>query len=99
MIIPRTSLLWTGKRSVVFVKVPNSESPKYEMREIVLGARTGNSYIVEQGLTEGEEIVTNGVFAIDASAQLSGKFSMMNRPESKRFDVPKEFKEPVDKFN
>ena len=38
----------------------------------------GNSYVILNGLREGEEIVTNGVFAIDASAQLEGKTSMMN---------------------
>jgi Cu(I)/Ag(I) efflux system membrane fusion protein len=48
------------------------------MREITLGASLGEYYIVESGLTEGEEIVMNGVFAIDAAAQLAGKFSMMN---------------------
>ena len=30
------------------------------------------------GLNEGDEVVTNGAFAIDASAQLAGKRSMMN---------------------
>ena len=78
LVIPNTSLLWTGKRSVVYVKVPNTEFPAFEMREITLGASLGEYYIVESGLTEGEEIVTNGVFAIDAAAQLAGKSSMMN---------------------
>ena len=41
-------------------------------------ASLGNSYVILNGLREGEEIVTNGVFAIDASAQLEGKTSMMN---------------------
>lgn len=78
LVIPNTSLLWTGKRSVVYVKVPNTEFPAFEMREITLGASLGEYYIVESGLTEGEEIVTNGVFTIDAAAQLAGKSSMMN---------------------
>lgn len=34
--------------------------------------------MVLDGLSDGEEIVTNGVFSIDASAQLEGKRSMMN---------------------
>jgi Cu(I)/Ag(I) efflux system membrane fusion protein len=40
----------------------------------------GNSYVVENGLTDGEEIVTQGAFSVDASAQLEGKPSMMNKP-------------------
>jgi membrane fusion protein, copper/silver efflux system len=41
----------------------------------------GNSYVVESGLTDGEEIVTDGTFSVDAAAQLAGKPSMMNRNE------------------
>ena len=46
--------------------------------QVELGPSLGNSYVILNGLREGEEIVTNGVFAIDASAQLEGKTSMMN---------------------
>jgi Cu(I)/Ag(I) efflux system membrane fusion protein len=92
LLVPKTSVLWTGTRSVVYVKVPDSEFPSFEMREINLGARAGDFYVVESGLQEGEEIVTNGAFAIDAVAQLSGNYSMMNRPVSKRISVPDKFK-------
>ena len=44
----------------------------------MLGEDAGNYYVVKEGLEEGEEIVTNGVFKIDAAAQLQGKASMMN---------------------
>nr|MDA3820668.1 efflux RND transporter periplasmic adaptor subunit [Candidatus Delongbacteria bacterium] len=47
-------------------------------REIVLGPEAGAFYVVQSGLSEGEEVATNGVFKIDASAQLAGKTSMMN---------------------
>jgi Cu(I)/Ag(I) efflux system membrane fusion protein len=91
LVIPKTSLLWTGKRSVVYVKVPNTEFPAFEMREITLGASLGEYYIVESGLTEGEEIVTNGVFAIDAASQLSGNYSMMNRAIDNTVATPEKF--------
>ena len=38
----------------------------------------GESYVITDGLKEGEEIVTSGTFSVDASAQLEGKPSMMN---------------------
>jgi len=85
--IPRTALLWSGKRSIVYVKVPNSEYPAYEMREITIGSKIGEMYAVAAGLEIGEEIVTNGVFAIDAASQLAGGYSMMNRPETKTLEV------------
>jgi membrane fusion protein, copper/silver efflux system len=90
--VPRTAVLWSGKRSVVYVKVPNSETPGFEMREVTLGNRMGENYLIESGLQPGEEIVTNGVFAIDAAAQLSGQYSMMKRPETKSIEVSEEFR-------
>lgn len=93
--IPRTALLWTGKRSIVYVKVPDSEVPAFEMREVNLGSKVGEDYRVESGIMPGEEIVTNGVFAVDAAAQLSGSYSMMNRPESKSLDVPEAFRTQI----
>lgn len=78
LMIPRSAILWTGKRSVVYVKVEDSESPAFTYREIETGARVGDYYLVASGLEEGEEIATNGVFKIDAAAQLEGKKSMIN---------------------
>jgi len=78
IIIPKTSVLWTGKRAVVYVKVPERKSTSFIYREIILGAEAGDFYTIEKGLSVGEEIATNGVFKIDAAAQLSGKRSMMN---------------------
>lgn len=91
IVIPKTSLLWTGKRSVVYIKTPSTEFPAFEMREITLGTSLGEYYIVESGLTEGEEIVANGVFAIDGAAQLSGNYSMMNRAIDNTVAVPDKF--------
>lgn len=82
VIIPQTSILWTGKRAIVYVKQPDTSSPTFLMREVELGPSLGNSYVILTGLTEGEDIVTNGVYSIDASAQLEGKRSMMNNDTS-----------------
>ncbi len=78
LLIPKSSILWTGKRAVVYVKVPERESPSFIYREITLGPEAGNFYVVADGLMEGEVIAVNGVFKIDAAAQLEGKTSMMN---------------------
>jgi Cu(I)/Ag(I) efflux system membrane fusion protein len=83
MVIPRSAVLWTGKRSVVYVKQPEIEEPVFKIREIELGPMLGDSYIIMEGLTGGEEIVTQGAFSVDASAQLEGKPSMMNPGEEK----------------
>ncbi|MDR2498892.1 MAG: efflux RND transporter periplasmic adaptor subunit [Tannerellaceae bacterium] len=79
--IPRSAVLWTGKRSVVYVKISGADAPAFKLRDVELGAYVGSEVIVLSGLQEGEEVVTNGAFMIDASAQLEGKPSMMNRAE------------------
>ena len=77
LVVPKTAVLWTGKRSVVYVKIPGTE-PIFQMREILLGNDIGDSYEIIEGLSLNEEIVTNGTFTVDAAAQLQGKKSMMN---------------------
>jgi len=77
-IIPLSAVLWTGKRSVVYVKQLSFDNPVFKMREVELGPSLGDSYVVLNGLNEGEEIVTQGTFSVDAAAQLEGKPSMMN---------------------
>ena len=82
LVIPGSAVLWTGKRSIVYVKDPGEEEPVFRMRVIELGPALGDSYIVTDGLKEGEEIVTRGTFSVDAAAQLEGKPSMMNPPDN-----------------
>jgi membrane fusion protein, copper/silver efflux system len=81
-IIPRSAVLWTGKRSLVYVKKTGTE-PVFKIREVELGPMLGNSYVIISGLNEGDEIVTQGTFSVDAASQLEGKPSMMNSEANK----------------
>ncbi|RBP32954.1 Cu(I)/Ag(I) efflux system membrane fusion protein [Oceanihabitans sediminis] len=80
--IPSTAVLWTGERSLVYLK-PDPNETVFEMREITLGSKMGENYQVVDGLENGDEIVTNGTFTVDAAAQLQGKKSMMNHKSDK----------------
>ena len=80
--IPASAVLWTGERSVVYLKT-NPDQPVFEIREVTLGNQIGNEYEVLEGLFAGNEIVTNGTFTVDAAAQLQGKKSMMNKAGGK----------------
>jgi len=51
--------------------------PTFEGREIVLGPRAGDYYLVRNGVEEGELVVTQGNFKIDAEIQIQAKPSMM----------------------
>jgi membrane fusion protein, copper/silver efflux system len=81
LVIPHTAPLFTGRRSVVYVEVPDAERPTYESRVVRLGTRAGDVYPVVAGLAEGERIVTSGAFALDADLQIRGGASMMTGPD------------------
>jgi Cu(I)/Ag(I) efflux system membrane fusion protein len=76
LVIPASAPLVTGKRAVVYVALPGKEGV-YEGRDVVLGPRAGDYFVVLEGLQEGEQVVINGNFKIDSSMQLQGKVSMM----------------------
>jgi membrane fusion protein, copper/silver efflux system len=78
IVIPRSAVLWTGKRSIVYVKQSGTVEPAFKLRVVELGPMLGESYIITDGLRAGEEIVTSGTFSVDAASQLEGKPSMMN---------------------
>jgi Cu(I)/Ag(I) efflux system membrane fusion protein len=78
LVIPASAALITGKRAVVYVRLAGKDKPTFEGREIVLGPRTGDYYLVKEGLAEGELVVTNGNFKIDSALQIQAKPSMMN---------------------
>ena len=93
LVIPVTAALKTGTRAVVYVQVPGAEKPAFEGREVVLGPRAGDYYLVRSGLSEGELVVVNGNFKIDSALQILAKPSMM-QPEAG--DAPSEPQEAPD---
>lgn len=84
LVVPASAPLITGKRAVVYVE----KSPGvYEGRDVVLGTRASDYYIVEKGLQAGERVVVNGNFKIDSAIQILAKPSMMNPPSE---DAPQD---------
>ncbi|PQJ30923.1 efflux transporter periplasmic adaptor subunit [Nonlabens arenilitoris] len=85
--VPASAVMWTGERSLVYIKT-NPNEPVFEMREVTIGNRNGENYAVIEGLQTGDEIVTNGTFTVDATAQLQGKKSMMNQGKEQASEMP-----------
>jgi RND family efflux transporter MFP subunit len=93
LVIPATGVLQSGTRQIVFV----SRGDGYiEPREVQLGSRAGNDFIVLKGVKVGEEIVTSANFLIDSESQLqaalgsfvppppgAGAAGAMNAPQAK----------------
>ncbi len=78
IVVPKTAVMWTGKRSVVYIMKNSSQGVSFALREVTLGSELGESYVIDEGLIAGEEVAVNGTFSIDAAAQLAGKPSMMS---------------------
>jgi Cu(I)/Ag(I) efflux system membrane fusion protein len=77
LVIPATAPLITGKRAVVYIATPDRPGT-FTGREILLGPRAGDYYIVRNGLAEGEFVVTKGNFKIDSAVQIQAGPSMMS---------------------
>jgi len=78
IVIPKSAVMWTGERSIVYVKSTSENKVNFKLQEVMLGPSLGDAYVIKSGLENGEEIVINGTFTVDAAAQLAGKPSMMN---------------------
>lgn len=78
IVVPKSAVLWTGERSVVYVKDPGAEQGSFRLREVTLGPSLGEHQVITSGLRPGEEVVVNGTFTVDAAAQLNGAPSMMS---------------------
>lgn len=67
LVVPATGVLQSGAREIAFVE----RSDGYiEPREVQLGSRVGDDFIVLKGLKAGEQIVTSANFLIDSESQL-----------------------------
>jgi RND family efflux transporter MFP subunit len=92
LVVPATGVLQSGTREIAFV----TRSDGYiEPREVQLGSRVGDDFIVLKGLKAGEQIVTSANFLIDSESQLqaalgsfvppppgAGAASAMNAPQA-----------------
>jgi RND family efflux transporter MFP subunit len=67
LVIPASGVLQSGTRQIAFVE----RSDGYlDPREVELGPRIGDDFVVAKGLKAGERIVTSANFLIDSESQL-----------------------------
>jgi Cu(I)/Ag(I) efflux system membrane fusion protein len=85
--IPATAPLLTGTRAVVYVEEQKDGETAYVGRQVELGPRAGDYYIVVSGLQYGEMVVTRGNFKIDSALQIQAKPSMM-KPDYEPASAP-----------
>ena len=66
-VIPANGVLQSGTRQIVFV---DKGGGYLEPRDVQLGAKAGDEYIILKGLKPGERIVTSANFLVDSESQL-----------------------------
>lgn len=74
LVIPRTAIIDTGKRKVVWTKVTDRD---FKAKTIHTGLESEGYVEVKHGLMEGEPVVIEGNFLLDAQAQLFGGYEDM----------------------
>jgi Cu(I)/Ag(I) efflux system membrane fusion protein len=89
LVIPASAPLITGTRAVVYVRLPDKEKPTFEGRQVTLGPRAGEHYLVKEGLAESELVVINGNFKIDSALQIQARPSMMSAESGQKQEIIK----------
>lgn len=78
LVIPRTAIIDTGKRKVVWIEVAKN---KYQAQKVHTGFESQGYVEVKAGLKAGDKVVIDGNFLIDAQAQLFGGYEEVNSNE------------------
>lgn len=73
--VPRSAVLSTGERAIVFVR---HEDGLLVPHEVSIGLVAGNEIEILAGLDEGQQIVTSASFLIDAESNLGASLSTMD---------------------
>ncbi|MGH9328664.1 MAG: FixH family protein [Terriglobia bacterium] len=77
LVIPASGIFETGTRNIVFVVEGQGQ---FEPRNVELGARAGDEFIVLKGLKGGQRIVTSANFLIDSESQLQAALGSFMPP-------------------
>ncbi len=77
--IPVEAVLHSGEKKTVFVALGDG---KFEPRPVKIGMQDQNGYVrVEQGLLEGEKVVTSAQFMLDSESKLREAIQKMLEPK------------------
>jgi Cu(I)/Ag(I) efflux system membrane fusion protein len=91
--VPRSAIVATGTRNLVFVKLADG---RFEPREVVLGVATPDRIQVLRGLTLGDTVVASGTFLVDAESNLGSMLGGMGDMPGMDMSAPKPPPRPKD---
>ena len=84
--VPRSAVLVTGQRVLVFVKGTNE---MLTPREVELGASTDDRVEIRRGVIAGETVVSSATFLVDAESNLESALGAMANMPGMDLGVPK----------
>ena len=76
--VPRSAVLDSGTRQVVFVELA---AGRFEPRAVAIGRRSGDRVEINDGLVEGESVVSAANFLIDAESNLGAALDGLKAPD------------------
>lgn len=74
IVVPTRSVIDSGKRQIVFVK---SNEGQFTPKEVKLGPEVNDEKVIHSGLSEGDEVVTDGNFLLDSESNLETALQQM----------------------
>jgi Cu(I)/Ag(I) efflux system membrane fusion protein len=91
LLVPRTAVLETGERSMVFHRMSNGQ---LHPMEVVTGRSSGDQVQILSGLTEGTVVVSSATFLIDAESNIGSAMAAMAGMDHSGMDMGGEDPEP-----
>jgi membrane fusion protein, copper/silver efflux system len=89
--VPRSAVVSTGERNLVFVKRGDG---MLEPRLVSIGGATGDRIEILRGLVAGETVVASATFLLDAESNLGALFGGMGDMPGMDMTAPKKREEP-----
>ncbi len=83
--VPRSAVLSTGERSLVFVREANGSLAP---REVAIGVSTGERIQILRGLAAGETVVASATFLVDAESNLGTALGGMGNMPGMEMTTP-----------
>ncbi|QDU69157.1 Cobalt-zinc-cadmium resistance protein CzcB [Planctomycetes bacterium Pla86] len=80
LVVPTSAVLTTGRRALVYVHEQDGDASLYRPREVRLGPQAGDSYVILEGLVEGEQVAVQGAFRLDSEMQIAGGHGLLSLP-------------------
>lgn len=89
--VPRSAVLATGKRTIVFVRQPDG---LLAPRDVVTGVASDERIEIMSGLVEGDVVVSSATFLVDAESNLSAAVGAMANMPGMDMGAPKQVPAP-----